>query len=256
MHPVLTQGAAEHISQVYTALRNDDLQLNQKRVSGLVFPYLYTRSLADIVWVKTSPLTARTLETLIRLSTAHAKARLSQKVEERDAQAAEGILRFALFKEVVKIPKKGASKRRKLNKSKASQADSEESEDESSDDEEEEETAEGSKRMQMPAAAGKRYSTRSGGAADDSGINLPGRGSSSAPDGSGEPTSSAGGDRFALPEHDMTIDEDEEAEAEESMHSVQQAKAAARQPSPAATRAPATQTQDVPEADESAEAER
>lgn len=32
IHPVLTVGAAEHITQVYTALRNDDLQLNQKRV--------------------------------------------------------------------------------------------------------------------------------------------------------------------------------------------------------------------------------
>ncbi|KAI5478455.1 minichromosome maintenance protein 3 [Pseudohyphozyma bogoriensis] len=50
----------------------------------------------------TSPLTARTLETLIRLSTAHAKARLSTEVQEKDARAAGEILRFALFKEVVK----------------------------------------------------------------------------------------------------------------------------------------------------------
>jgi DNA replication licensing factor MCM3 len=50
---------------------------------------------------RTSPLTVRTLETIIRLATAHAKARLSSRVEEKDAQAAEVILRFALFKEVV-----------------------------------------------------------------------------------------------------------------------------------------------------------
>ena len=78
--PVLTKGAADHIVATYSALRNDELEGNQR---------------------KTSPLTARTLETLIRLATAHAKARLSHRVEERDAEAAESILRFALFKEVV-----------------------------------------------------------------------------------------------------------------------------------------------------------
>jgi len=57
-------------------------------------------------------LTARTLETLIRLATAHAKARLSNKVEEADAKQAEEIMRFALFKEV---PKRQRRKKRKLN---------------------------------------------------------------------------------------------------------------------------------------------
>lgn len=78
--PVLTKGAADHIVATYSALRNDEMEGNQR---------------------KTSPMTARTLETLIRLATAHAKARLSHNVEERDAEAAESILRFALFKEVV-----------------------------------------------------------------------------------------------------------------------------------------------------------
>ena len=77
--PQLSQGAADHVVATYAALRNDELEGNQR---------------------KTAPLTARTLETLIRLSTAHAKARLSQRVEQRDAEAAEAILRFALFKEV------------------------------------------------------------------------------------------------------------------------------------------------------------
>ena len=61
---------------------------------------------------QTSPLTARTLETLIRLATAHAKARLSPKVQERDAAEAERILRYALYKEVLKREKR---KKRKLN---------------------------------------------------------------------------------------------------------------------------------------------
>ncbi|KAF2837287.1 MCM-domain-containing protein [Patellaria atrata CBS 101060] len=87
--PVLTKGAADHIVTTYSALRNDELEGNQRR---------------------TSPMTARTLETLIRLATAHAKARLSNRVEEKDAQVAESILRFALFKEVV------ADERRKRRK--------------------------------------------------------------------------------------------------------------------------------------------
>ena len=95
IHPVLTKGAAEWIVNVYSSLRNDELSGNQKR---------------------TSPLTARTLETLIRLATAHAKSRLSSKVEERDAEAAEEILRFALFKEVLG-GRRGVNKRRRTGNS-------------------------------------------------------------------------------------------------------------------------------------------
>lgn len=45
------------------------------------------------------PVTARSLETLIRLSSAHAKARLSQKVEEADAAEALDLMSFALYHE-------------------------------------------------------------------------------------------------------------------------------------------------------------
>lgn len=78
--PVLTQEASDRIADIYVGLRNDEMESNQR---------------------KTSPMTVRTLETLIRLATAHAKSRLSSRVEERDAAAAEAILRFALFKEVL-----------------------------------------------------------------------------------------------------------------------------------------------------------
>lgn len=48
---------------------------------------------------------------MIRLSTAHAKARLHEKVEEKDAKAAAEILRVAMFKEVIRKTK---TKRRKM----------------------------------------------------------------------------------------------------------------------------------------------
>ncbi|KAJ5170318.1 Nucleic acid-binding OB-fold [Penicillium coprophilum] len=88
--PVLTKGAADHVIATYSALRNDEITGNKRR---------------------TSPITPRTLETLIRLSTAHAKARLSNRVDEKDAKNAEAILRFAMFKEVVEDERR---KRRKV----------------------------------------------------------------------------------------------------------------------------------------------
>jgi DNA replication licensing factor MCM3 len=93
-HPVLSKGAADHIVATYSALRNDELEGNQR---------------------KTAPLTARTLETLIRLATAHAKSRLSQRVDEQDAAAAEAILRFALFKEVEEDARKKRRKTRAIS---------------------------------------------------------------------------------------------------------------------------------------------
>ena len=90
--PVLTKGAVDQIVQTYSDLRNADLNERQRKVS---------------------PMTARTLETLIRLATAHAKARLSTRVETKDADVAKEILRFALFKEIESDKDLERSKRRK-----------------------------------------------------------------------------------------------------------------------------------------------
>ncbi|KAJ7630534.1 MCM2/3/5 family-domain-containing protein [Roridomyces roridus] len=118
--PTLTKGAADYIVQVYATLRNEVMEGNRKR---------------------TSPLTARTLETLIRLATAHAKARLSQNVDEADAREAEAIMRFALFKEV---PKRERRKKRKLNTGAGVARDEDDSDDES------DEELEAPARMSMP----------------------------------------------------------------------------------------------------------
>ena len=54
-----------------------------------------------IMLLQTQPITARALETLIRLSTAHAKARLSRQVEVEDADAAIEMVSYAYFKKVI-----------------------------------------------------------------------------------------------------------------------------------------------------------
>ncbi|ORX45847.1 MCM-domain-containing protein [Hesseltinella vesiculosa] len=110
--PVLTKRATDTIINDYASLRNDKEEDSRK---------------------KTAPVTARTLETLIRLATAHAKARMSDRVEKRDAQAANEILKFAMFKEVIKSKR---SKRRRVAANKdASESDLSDDEDLSSDEE-------------------------------------------------------------------------------------------------------------------------
>jgi len=48
---------------------------------------------------KTLPITVRTLETLIRLATAHAKCRIADEVTIEDCQVVERLLNFAIFRE-------------------------------------------------------------------------------------------------------------------------------------------------------------
>ncbi|KAK4522026.1 serine/threonine protein phosphatase Pzh1 [Mucor velutinosus] len=94
VQPTLTKRATDRIINEYTSLRNHKED--------------------DPMRKKTAPITARTLETLIRLSAAHAKARLSKTVEDKDAKAAAEVLRFAMFQEVIRVRN---VKRRRMAKS-------------------------------------------------------------------------------------------------------------------------------------------
>uniref|UniRef100_A0A3B3C796 DNA replication licensing factor MCM3 n=1 Tax=Oryzias melastigma TaxID=30732 RepID=A0A3B3C796_ORYME len=88
--PVLTEEAANHIAEEYSRLRGQE-QLG-----------------SDIA--RTSPVTARTLETLIRLATAHAKARISKVVERVDSEVAVELVQFAYFKKVCPRTKRKRSR--------------------------------------------------------------------------------------------------------------------------------------------------
>ncbi|KAK6385574.1 MCM DNA helicase complex subunit [Exophiala oligosperma] len=116
--PNLTKEASDYIVNAYADLRNDQMKANQRR---------------------TSPITARTLETLIRLSTAHAKVRLSSRVEKADALIAEELLKFALFRE---IPEK-VDGRRKRRKTRDADADSSEETNNSSSDDDDDDSVDG-----------------------------------------------------------------------------------------------------------------
>lgn len=82
LKPQLTREAAEYIADEYTKLRSQD------NVQG--------ENLA-----RTQPVTARSLETMIRLATAHAKSRLCKTVDLEDAQAAIELVEFAYFKKIL-----------------------------------------------------------------------------------------------------------------------------------------------------------
>lgn len=90
IRPVLTDEASAMIAEEYADLRSADFNSDMAR---------------------TQTVTARALETLIRLATAHAKARLSKLVEEQDAELAIQLVQFAYFKKVL-TTKGGKRKKR------------------------------------------------------------------------------------------------------------------------------------------------
>ncbi|KAJ8985416.1 hypothetical protein NQ317_017045 [Molorchus minor] len=86
LKPTLTEQASEIIADEYSKLRSEDI--------------------LDKDVARTQPVTPRTLETMIRLATAHAKARMSRTVDSEDANAAIELIHYAYFKKVLEKEKK------------------------------------------------------------------------------------------------------------------------------------------------------
>jgi len=107
--PTLSQKAADLISERYADLRDQEENPTEK--------------------AKTAPITARTLETMIRLSTAHAKARMSKSIDKVDAESAINMVEFAYFHKVE-------------SRKKAKKAEEEEEEEESENEDEDEQEVE------------------------------------------------------------------------------------------------------------------
>ena len=76
----MTKEAINAISKEWTKLRNLDLNDHQRQGNA-----------------KVMPITIRTLESLIRLATAHAKLRLSKKIKLEDCKIASKLLETSLF---------------------------------------------------------------------------------------------------------------------------------------------------------------
>ncbi|KAM1008264.1 hypothetical protein PS1_004681 [Malus domestica] len=96
IEPDLTDEASEQIATAYAELRNAS---SNAKTGG------------------TLPITARTLETIIRLSTAHAKLKLSRKVSKSDVDAALKVLNFAIYhKELTDMEEREQERERELER--------------------------------------------------------------------------------------------------------------------------------------------
>merc|ERR1711935_679797 len=99
MKPGLTEGAREFIVNRYAEMRCRQDE-------------------------RTLPVTARTLETVIRLATAHAKSRLSNIVEAKpDCETAMDVLSFALYHEAGETNNQGTNENEDDNAAEVSVSD-------------------------------------------------------------------------------------------------------------------------------------
>jgi hypothetical protein len=85
--PSLTEEASAFIAQQYAEMRREKAEAGAE---------------------KTLPVTARSLETMIRLSTAHAKLRQSKDVTLADAECALRVMKFAIYADEKRNMDKGA----------------------------------------------------------------------------------------------------------------------------------------------------
>ncbi|GLJ15710.1 hypothetical protein SUGI_0258600 [Cryptomeria japonica] len=103
--PVLTDEASEHIATTYAELRNAGAEA--KSGGG------------------TLPVTARTLETIIRLSTAHAKMKLRNQVLKSDVESALKVLNFAIYHtELTEMEQREQGREREVERKRRADGDS------------------------------------------------------------------------------------------------------------------------------------
>jgi len=88
--PELHGDCVEYAASIYAALREKAAKADQAKVSV--------------------PITVRTLETIIRLATAHAKMRLSRMVDNTDIEMAVRLLRTTIFQEDMGLGEKYPAK--------------------------------------------------------------------------------------------------------------------------------------------------
>lgn len=77
--PELNKESVDYAAVIYSSMRNKALNYDQSKISV--------------------PITVRTLETLIRLATAHAKMRISKQVDINDIEIAAKLLNNTIFQE-------------------------------------------------------------------------------------------------------------------------------------------------------------
>ncbi|CAF3979333.1 unnamed protein product [Rotaria sp. Silwood2] len=111
LKPQLTKEAADIIVEEYTRLRNQDLSQTDNQA-------------------RTQPITARALESMIRLATAHAKCRMSKTVDPEDSEVAIDLVQFAIFKKVLEKNKR----KKDINKEQTHDDDEELEEDKENDE--------------------------------------------------------------------------------------------------------------------------
>jgi DNA replication licensing factor MCM3 len=111
--PSLTQPAADLIAQAYTEFRQRR-ELQQAQWDLIRDNVSEGRDYGPVAQrvANALPVTARTLETMIRLATAHAKARLSLTVDRQDANVAISLVNHCLWHETQPKAKRGKKKAR------------------------------------------------------------------------------------------------------------------------------------------------
>ena len=122
--PELSEEAMENISTAYANMRAKQTKQNL-------------------------PITARSLETIIRLSTAHAKARLSDKVENEDVECAVELMHFVLFHEIGASESAAPKNRKPISPASMGATSNDDEDDDNDDDDDKDES-------NIPSSLGRR----------------------------------------------------------------------------------------------------